>query len=107
MSNAILVMTTVENRADGEKLARILLEKRVCGCAQLEGPVSSFYWWQGKLEKAEEYRLQIKSDKTLFRRLEETIKKNHPYETPEIIGVEIGSISDEYGTWLNKELNLD
>jgi periplasmic divalent cation tolerance protein len=107
MDQPIVVMTTVETRNDGEKIARKLLEKRLCGCVQLEGPLQSFYWWQDKIEQAEEFRLQVKSDQSCYDRLEQAIMEAHPYDVPEIICLPIISISREYGRWLNEELARD
>ncbi|RKX96147.1 MAG: hypothetical protein DRP84_01995 [Spirochaetes bacterium] len=39
-----------------------------------------------------------------YKEIEEQIKKQHPYETPEIIAVSIGMGSDEYLNWLDNSL---
>ena len=104
MAVPLLITTTFESRADGEKMATTLLEKRLVACAQITGPVSSHYWWQGKIVSSQEYLLVLKSDDSLYQELEQAILESHPYETPEIIATVITHLSEEYRQWLEKEL---
>ncbi|MEM2959427.1 MAG: divalent-cation tolerance protein CutA [Candidatus Jordarchaeaceae archaeon] len=104
MEEYIQVFTTTEKREHGEKIARILVEKRLAGCVQIVGPVQSTYWWKGRVETAEEWLCLIKSEKSLFNELEKAIKEVHPYETPEIIAIPIVEGSKKYLEWLKSEL---
>ncbi|MEM2941145.1 MAG: divalent-cation tolerance protein CutA [Thermoproteota archaeon] len=101
MVNYIQVFTCTEKKEDAEKIARTLLERRLAGCIQIIGPVSSLYWWKGKIEEAEEWLCIIKSEKSLYEELEKTIKENHPYAVPEIISIPIITGSKEYLNWLS------
>jgi periplasmic divalent cation tolerance protein len=51
----IQVFTTTETRGAAEKIAKALIEKRLAARAQIFGPLSSMYWWKGKLENSEEW----------------------------------------------------
>ncbi len=104
MAEYIQVFTTVENRKDAEKIAGVLVEKRLAGCVQIVGPVASAYRWKGKIETAEEWLCIIKSQRTLYADLEKAIKEVHPYETPEIIAMQIVAGSRDYLDWLGTEL---
>jgi periplasmic divalent cation tolerance protein len=104
MSVPLLITTAFESRADAEKMATILLEKRLIACAQVSAPVSSSYWWQGKIVSSVEYCLVMKSDESLYDELEQLIRELHPYETPEIIATVITRLSEDYRQWLEKEL---
>lgn len=107
MFRPLLVKTTFTSKADAEKMAMTLLNQGLTACAQISGPTQSFYWWKGKIETQEEYVLVLKSEASLYNTLEQEIKKNHPYDLPEIIGTEISRISGEYRTWMEGELDLD
>ncbi|MEO0228341.1 MAG: divalent-cation tolerance protein CutA [candidate division WOR-3 bacterium] len=98
----IQVFTTVKKKEDAERIARIVVEKRLAGCVQILGPIKSIYWWKGKIESAEEWLCIIKSKKELYPELEKTIKENHPYETPEIIAMPIIAGYEGYLKWLNE-----
>ena len=106
MSVPLLISTTFESRADAGTMATILLEKRLIACAQISGPVSSSYWWQGKIVSSEEYLLVMKSDESLYSELEQVIRESHPYETAEIVATVITQLSEEYRQWLEKELRI-
>jgi len=100
----IQVFTTTEKKEDAEKIAKTLVEKRLAGCVQIIGPLTSVYWWKGSIETAGEWLCLIKSSKTLYGELENAIKKIHPCEIPEIIAAPIVEGSKEYLNWLSDEL---
>ena len=74
MNEILLVTTTFETKQEAEKVARIVLNKRLAGCAQVTGPAISLYWWQGNMENAQEYILTLKSTPSLYDKLEQIIK---------------------------------
>jgi periplasmic divalent cation tolerance protein len=100
MDDALLVLTTVETAEDGERLALLLVERKLAACVQILPPMVSIYRWQGKVERASEYLIFIKTTQSVFARLESVIKENHPYETPEIIGISIKNGSLDYLKWV-------
>jgi periplasmic divalent cation tolerance protein len=106
MNEYIQVLTATGRREDAERIARVLLERRLAGCVQIIGPVSSLYWWKGGIEKAEEWLCVIKSGKSLYNELEKTIKDNHPYDIPEIIAVPITMGYQDYLDWLSSIFGL-
>ncbi len=80
--------------SDAEQLARLALEHRLAACAQVEGPITSFYWWKGKLERSEEWRIMFKATPDQLSLLESRILASHPYEIPEWIGLYGGIVQD-------------
>ncbi len=104
MDQYLQVLTTTATREDAQTIADALVEKRLAGCVQIVGPIVSTFSWQGKIERAEEWLCMIKSEKSLYSRLEQSIKELHTYETPEIIAVPIVAGSQQYLQWLSHEL---
>jgi len=104
METYIQVITTTENKQDAEKIAGILVEKKLAGCVQIVGPVTSIYRWKGKIEEAREWQCVIKSRKGLFGEIEKVISSIHPYEVPEIIAVPIVTGNRAYLEWLKAGL---
>jgi len=100
----IQIFTTTGRREDAEKITQTLVQKRLAGCVQIIGPISSTFWWKSRIETAEEWLCLIKSEKGLFKELEKTVKETHPYHTPEITVVPIVAGSKEYLLWLDQEL---
>jgi periplasmic divalent cation tolerance protein len=104
MTAYIQVITTTETKADAQAIARAVVEKRLAGCVQIIGPITSTYWWQGEIETAEEWLCVIKSRRDLYERLEEAIREMHPYDVPEILAVPVIAGSQDYLRWLDSEL---
>ncbi|RLE69516.1 MAG: divalent-cation tolerance protein CutA [Thermoprotei archaeon] len=100
----IQVFTTIDSKVRAETLAKTLLEKRIAGCIQIIGPITSIYWWNNKIEREKEWILLIKSREKNYKEIERTIKEIHPYQIPEIIAVPIISGSRNYLNWLDKIL---
>ncbi len=98
--DALVVLTTVEEQEDGERLARLLVERELAACVQILPPMISIYRWQGAIERASEVLLLIKTTRAAYPRLETAIKENHPYQTPEIIALPVEAGSGEYLSWL-------
>lgn len=99
-TDALVVLTTVEKQEDGERLARLLVERELAACAQVLPPMISVYRWQGNVERASEILLLIKTTRDAYPRLESAIKENHPYQTPEIVALPVVAGSDDYLSWV-------
>lgn len=104
MDEFLQLQTTTASRADAEALARALVEKRLAGCVQIVGPISSTYWWEGEVETAEEYLCLVKSSREVFAALEAAIQELHPYDVPEILAIPVTAGSPAYLAWLRNEL---
>lgn len=104
MSQIVQMVTTVGSQADAERLARFLVEQRLAACVQIDGPLTSIYHWQGRIESSEEWRLTAKSLKSHSGRLEAVVRERHPYEVPEILTTEISTVSEAYRMWLESEV---
>ena len=104
MSDYIQISTTTEHKEDAQKIARKVVEKRLAACAQVIGPITSTYWWEGKIEEETEWLCVMKSRNGMTGELEKTITDIHPYEVPEIIGVPIVAGSQNYLEWLEREV---
>lgn len=96
----IIVLVTTANRQESEKIVQHLLNDKLIACANIVGPVASFFQWLGKIETAEEYLVLMKSRRNLFERLTEVVKTMHSYEVPEILAVPVAEGSRTYLDWL-------
>lgn len=101
--SAILVLTTLPERAGAEALARDLLAARLAACIQLGATVQSLYHWRGEIETADEIPIAIKTRAGLYARVEAAIRKRHPYELPEIVAVPICNALPAYLDWIAAE----
>ena len=104
MSPYVVVIMTAANREEAVKIVRSLLEERLIACANIVGPISSIFWWQGKIDEAREFLVFMKSHENHFERLSEKVAEIHSYEVPEIIALPIIKVSPPYLEWLNTSL---
>ena len=100
----IVIITTTSNKEDANKIAQTLLAKKLAGCVQVIGPISSHYYWKDELCQDEEWLCLIKSSQQHYQTLEKTIQETHPYEVPEIISLPIQEGNQGYLSWLNQQL---
>ena len=103
-SQYIQVTTTVNKISDAKKIAKVLSDKKLSACTQIIGPITSVYRWKGKVEKSKEWLCVAKTNRKHYLKLEETIKKVHPYKLPEIIATPIIKGSREYLGWMRKQV---
>ena len=99
-NDVILVLTNLPDKVCAEKLAEILITTQLAACVNILAPCTSVYQWQGKLKKATELPMMIKTTRNHYDALEATILKYHPYELPEIICVTIDAGLPAYLEWV-------
>ena len=99
----VQVLVTVPTPRVAARLSRVLLEARLCACAQTLGPMTSRYRWKGKLRQSREWLLVLKTRSALQARVEREIRRAHPYEVPEILSVPLVGGHAPYLAWLQRE----
>ncbi|MFF5972115.1 divalent-cation tolerance protein CutA [Streptomyces sp. NPDC012769] len=99
----LTVLTTTDARAKAEALARGAVEARVAACAQISGPVTSVYRWQGAIETAEEWQVVFKTTEARHPALEAHLLAAHDYDTPEIVATPAARVSADYAAWIERE----
>ena len=97
------MLTNVPDRAVATALATALLDDRLAACVNIGGPVESIYHWRGRIETGEEVPVAIKTRSALYSKVEGTIRKIHPYDTPEIVAIPIVAGDARYLDWLVAE----
>lgn len=100
----IIVLCTCPDQATAQNLATILIEEYCAACINIIAGINSIYRWQGQIERATEYLLIIKTQSILYKKLETTIIKHHPYQLPEIIALPIAQGLPTYLNWIKTNL---
>ena len=101
--DSLLVLTNLPDRASAEKLADVLVGRRLAACVNILAPCSSVYRWQGEIRHDEEHPLLVKTARDRYAELEATIRAHHPYELPEIIAVSLVHGLPAYLQWIESE----
>ncbi len=102
----IVVLVTAGSREEAEKIGKRAVEERLAACCNVSAPVTSFFWWEGKIEKAEETLLVFKTSAGMFDRLKSRVQELHSYEVPEIIALPMSAGLEEYLSWIHDETVL-
>ena len=95
--------TSVPGQADADLLASEAIERGLAVCAQIEGPITSRYRWNGKMEVAQEFRVMFKYIDERAKPLESFVLSRHPYATPEWVCVKADHVSEKYLSWARSE----
>ncbi len=104
MSEYVQITTTTGTRHDAEQIAAELVSRRLAGCVQIIGPISSTFRWQGKVETAEEWMCIVKTDRAQLGAIQKLFEEIHPYEVPEVIAMPIVDGNQAYLKWLGEQL---
>ena len=99
-----IVLCTVPDRDTAEQIATTLVTDRLAACVNIVPGITSVYRWKESVEKASEHLLIIKTHSAVFDTLQDSIKKLHPYELPEVIAVPIKDGLPEYLDWISTSI---
>ena len=105
-TDAIVVFMTAANSEEAERIAEMLVERRLAACVQILPEVKSVYRWQGKIERQREVLLIAKTTRTKFQELERRVRAAHSYEIPEIVALPVIAGSAPYLQWLSSVTNV-
>lgn len=102
MKMAIFYLTCANDR-EADKISKALLEKRFVACAK-KLPVSSAFWWKGKIDNTREALVMFESIEENFDKVNEEIKKLHSYKTYVLFSIPVNKTTKDVEDWLKKEL---
>ncbi len=97
------VQTTTDSRTEAMELARVAVESRLAACAQVAGPMTSTYWWDDGVERAEEWLIMLKLPADRYEELAAFLTERHSYDEPEIVATPIIKGSESYFSWIRDE----
>ena len=100
---AQLVYVTAPSLAEAESLARLAVTARLAACANILPGMRSLYWWQGKLEQADEVVLLLKTTAELVPALTEALVAAHSYDCPCVVALPIASGNPAFLQWIFDE----
>jgi periplasmic divalent cation tolerance protein len=99
--DVVLVLTTIGANADTDLIARTLVEERLAACVNVLPPMTSFFQWQGAIERESERQLIIKTVGRRLEALRARLTGMHPYELPEFLVLPVAGGSPAYLAWLS------
>ncbi|MFC1951613.1 divalent-cation tolerance protein CutA [Chloroflexota bacterium] len=101
--NMVIFITSGTDK-EAHKIAEALLTQRKAACVNILPWVSSLFWWQDKIDSAQESLLIVKTRASLLAEIVALVKEIHSYDVPEIIALPIIGGNQDYLEWIGKEV---
>lgn len=103
-TDKIVVLITASSENEASRIAELLLDNRKAACVNIVPRVDSRFWWQGKLDSAQESLLLVKTRASMLPQVIKLVKGAHSYSVPEIIALPIIGGSEDYLNWVDAEV---
>lgn len=102
---AVVVLCTAPPRGErarpgASELAEQLVRERCCACVNVVPAVTSFFRWEGKVDRADESLLVIKTTAAALPQLQARLLELHPYAVPEVLALDVVGGAPAYLQWL-------
>ncbi len=99
MSGFSIALTTIDTQDNADALIACVLDAGLAACVQVS-TITSHYVWRGERKHEPEVRLHMKIKTGDWDALQALVRANHPYETPEIVRVDIADGDGDYLAWI-------
>ncbi|HYM31915.1 MAG TPA: divalent-cation tolerance protein CutA [Candidatus Cybelea sp.] len=100
MTGVSLVYVTAESPEQAQAIGHALVEEHIAACANIIPGMRSIYWWQGKLEEADETVLIVKTRSENVGAVIRRVKELHSYSVPCVLAWPIDAGNSDYVNWL-------
>ena len=90
MERAVTVYTTWPSIVEAERAGRAIVERRLAACVNILPGMVSHYWWEGKIERAEEV-VMIAKTRASWPAGGDAVKERHG-TTPSIMVLPVESV---------------
>ena len=98
-----IVTTLCDKQEIADKISKTLMEKKLVAGSQIS-KVRSDYWWGGKIETKEEFKLEFRTRSDKINEIIEIIKSIHDYQVPAISKTEIKCLTEEMEKWIDESV---
>ena len=104
MPAVVCLVTTPPDQA--RPIAGALVERELVACVNIVASVQSVYRWKGAVEDDEESLLVIKTTRDAVPALDEALAELHPYETFELVALDVDGGAQAYLDWIGDSVAL-
>jgi periplasmic divalent cation tolerance protein len=104
MDAIIFLYSTASDETVATAIADALVETGAAACVNIIPGMQSVYRWNGKIEKASECALIIKTTASSTKRAIDLIRERHPYKNPAIVSLVVDEAlsAKEYCGWIRQ-----
>ena len=104
MNEYIRITTFSKDKRTIAKISTEVIKEKYAASTHIDKVLSS-YWWEGKVEDTQEYRLEIITRKDKEDIIVQTIKLLHDYDVPEIQKDEHITLNPDIKKWIDDIVN--
>jgi periplasmic divalent cation tolerance protein len=101
--STVMVTTTVDSAEAAARLSQAAVLARMAACGQVSSPITSTYWWEGKLATNQEWMIVFKTTQARSAALIELLRELHSYDVPEILVSPVTDGNPAYLRWVETE----
>ena len=108
MTDMILVYITCDSVEQAKNIAKILMNKKLCACANIFPDMQPLFFWppkSGKIDESKEVVLIAKTIESKYQALEDEVHKIHTYEVPCVFAIPVKQVAKKYYDWLVGEVD--
>ncbi len=99
-ASVVVAFSTAPNEDVARALAKKLVEEGLAACVNVIPGIRSIYIWKNEIVEDRESLMIIKTRKDLINRVRQVFEKEHPYEIPELIFVDVVGGHKPYIEWV-------
>jgi len=104
-SKLLVVQISLPDMEIAKDLAHALVKGNLAACVQLIVGMQSIYRWEGKICEEQEVLLSAKTTQANWPEISAFIKNTHPYDLAEILAFSPKDYEEQYGKWVESEVN--
>ena len=95
-ASKVVVLITTASEQEARSIAELLLNQRKAACVNILPGINSLFWWQDRLDSAQESLLIVKTEASLLNEIVGLVRGIHSYDVPEIIALPIIGGNQDY-----------
>ena len=99
----LFVYGTAADADEARRIGKILVEERLAACVNILPRMESWYWWEGKLDHADEAVLIAKTRSYLREALQRRFLELHQYDCPCLVFLPLQGGNPDFLAWIDRE----
>ncbi len=99
----LVVYMTASGDAEAQRIAELLITRKLAACVNILGTINSMYEWNGRVQSSTEVAMIAKTTAACFPELEKSVKKIHSYECPCIVAWPLTHGHSPFLDWVKKQ----
>lgn len=103
MTDPVILYITVQNRDEGIKIGRALVDENLAACANVFDGLTSIFRWEGAVQEDGEALLVAKTDRALIDAATDLVKLEHSYDCPCVVAIPIVGGNQQFIDWIGEE----